>query len=332
MKLLQLTLENFRGAPDGIYSFADPSTGTAHDLVLVTGAAASGKTAILDAIAAVKELVGGYGPLPDSARLRKNGAQGGKIAATWLLSGSETARAGLAGPRQVTEVLLDDGRVPMFDPGLSALFAAYSTGPASGKFELFPANRRLSLTPVPLRVPPGELAAARWRLSKDPAKYAGVQHALIELAVHDAMHATEQLDARGVVARWEQSDSLVPIKRSLAALAPWLRLTGVKQAGSLYQVRFLRSSGIEVDLADLSESEQQALLFSVMFDRVGLNGSIVLIDQPELFIHPGDHVRFLRAIEGLGADNQLIVATASEALLAAAEPQRIVRLASTGQG
>jgi hypothetical protein len=332
MKLLELTLQNFRGAPDGTYSFAEPRAGKPLDLVFITGAPASGKTSLLDAIATIKELVGAYGPAPDPARLRKSGTAGGKIAAKWLLTDRETRRAGLAGPCLLTEASLAGGVLPLFDPGLRELFAAYCPDPADCKFELFPASRRLSLAPVTWRMPPSELAAARWRLSREPAKYAAVRHALVDLALRDAMGATEQLAARGLLARWEQPDSLAPIKRSLAALAPWLRLCGVEPLGSSCQLRFLRSDGIEVSFEDLSDSEQQALLFSVVFDRVGLSHSVVLIDQPELFIHPTDQARWMRAIEGLGTGNQIIAATSSEPLLAVADPQCILRITPKGQG
>src|SRR5689334_1977189 len=126
MKLLTLTLENFRGAPDGAYSFTHPSTGKPHDLTLITGAPASGKTSILEAIAAVKELVGGYGPPPDPARLRRSGSARGKIAATWLLTEQEAREAEAKEPTLVTEVSLADGPAPLFDPGVRSLFAAYA--------------------------------------------------------------------------------------------------------------------------------------------------------------------------------------------------------------
>src|SRR5262245_29617620 len=104
MKLLSLTLENFKGAPDGAYSFTPRAAGKPHDLTLITGGAASGKTSILEAIAAVKELVGGYGPPPDPERLRRHGAARGKVAATWLLTDAEAEKAEVKGPTLITEV------------------------------------------------------------------------------------------------------------------------------------------------------------------------------------------------------------------------------------
>jgi len=326
MKLLKLTLENFRGAPDGALSFAHPATGKPHDLTLITGGAASGKTSILEAIAAVKELVGGYGPPPDPSMLRRSGAASGKIAATWLLTSAEAEMAEVKGPTLITEVSLTDGPVPLFDPGVRSLFAAYAPEPSKGKFEFFPANRRISLLPAPPRRPASSYTDARLRLSQDPGKYAGLRAILLDLAIHDAMQAAERLATRGLVTRWEQPDSFAPIKNSLSALAPWLRLVGVRQEQSTATVRFLRDNGAELELADLSEAEQQAVLFAVTFDRIGLSRSIVLIDQPELFLHPEEHAPWLQTIAGLGADNQIIAATTSPMVLEMVSQQQILRL------
>lgn len=326
MKLLQLTLENFRGAPDGTYAFTHPATGKPHDLILITGGPASGKTSILAAIAALKEIVGGYGPPPTAGRLRRAGAADGSIAATWQFAAEEAARAGVPGPTGATKVVLDDGPVPLFDPGLRALFASYSLEPTQGKFELFPANRRLSLAPVPMRMTSSDLTAGRLRLCTNPGKYAGVRQALVELALSDALLNAESLAESGLVARWQQRDSLAPIKRSLSALAPWLRLASVQPRDGTYCVWFLRVDGAKIEFEDLSEYEQQALLFSVVFDRVGLNHSVVLIDHPELFVHPSHQTDFVRTLASLGADNQVIVATSSAELLATMSPQQILRL------
>ncbi len=326
MRLLKISVQSFRGAPDGAYSFAHAATGAPAALTLVTGEPASGKTSLLHAIAAVKELVGGSVPPPDPARLRRRGATSGAVSATWLLTAEEAASAKLAGATLVTDVALADGPAPLFDPHVRALFSAQPPDPATGKLELFPANRRISLSQASLRAPPADLAAPRLRVSRDPGKYDGVRDALVDLASRDAAQAAARLAERGLVARWEQQDSLEPIRRSLAPLAPWLWLEGVAPRGAAHEVRFRRDDGAAIELADLSESEQQALLFAVVFDRVGLRRAIALVDQPELFIHPGEQVRFLRALEALGADNQIIAATTSRELHAAVEPHQIVHV------
>jgi len=330
MKLLKLQLENFRGVADGAYSFAHPGTGKPHDLVLFTGGPASGKSSLLGAIAAVKELAGGYGPPPDVARLRRSGAATGTIAATWQLSEEEATRSEIRGGSLVTEVALADGPTPLLDAPVRALFAGFSTDVSRGKFELFPASRRLSLAPAaPGR--PSSFTEPRHRLSSDPGKYNGARAALVEMAVSAAMKAVDRLGARGVLTRWEEPDAFATIKRSVEGLAPWLRFVGVQQDERGACVRFQRDSGAEIELADLSETEQQALLFAVVFDRVGLSRSIVLIDTPELFLPPDEHTPFLRTLQGLGVDNQIFAATTSPALLEMASPAQIVRLGAKGR-
>ena len=330
MKLLKLQLENLRGVPDGTYPFLHPARGNPHDLVLITGGSGSGKTSLLGAIATVKELVGGYGPPPDVARLRRSGTTTGSIVATWQLSEQEATRSEIRGDSLVTEVVLADGPTPLFDAPVRSLFAGFSTDVSRGKFELFPASRRISLAPAAPGRPSG-FTEPRHRLSSEPSKYHGARAALVEMAVSAAMRAAERLGARGVITRWEEPDAFAAIKRSVEGLAPWLRFTGVQQDERGARVCFQRDSGAEVELADLSESEQQALLFAVVFDRLGLSRSIVLIDTPELFLPPDEHASFLRTLAGLGADNQIFAATTSPALLEMVSPTQIIRLGTKGK-
>jgi predicted ATPase len=98
------------------------------------------------------------------------------------------------------------------------------------------------------------------------------------------------------------------------------------------EVRFLRRDGAELELADLSEQEQDAVLFAVMFDLLGLARAIILVDRPELFVAPEDQLRFLCALGSLGEDAQILAATTSEPILAAAEPSAVVRLEGRAAG
>src|SRR5689334_9068004 len=100
MKILELHLEGFRGAPDGAYRFGGGDAPS--ELVVVTGDAGSGKTSFLEAIAAVKEAVGPYGGAPSPASCLRGGADRGRVAARWLLAPDERARSGIAEPDCVT--------------------------------------------------------------------------------------------------------------------------------------------------------------------------------------------------------------------------------------
>lgn len=326
MKLLRLVLQSFRGAPDGAYSFTHPSTGAPVDAVFVTGPAASGKTSFLEAIAALKESVGAWGMPPNAARLVRKGAASGRIEGTWLLSTAEMARAQREEPTVVTSMELGAGaKAPEVDPALRALFEAYDHDPEHGKLEYFPANRRLSL--LQGAEPPGVEAEARLRAGSSPTKYAMIKRSLAALGLRDGVKTLDEAARRGLLLRNEQRDSLAAHKRDLAAMLPHLRLVGVEldEAGAP-ELCFERSSGARLLLDDLSESEKQAILFSATFRRIGLSRSIVLVDQPELHLHADTQLGFVRALEGLGLDNQLFLATGSLEITRTAAAHQLVRL------
>ncbi|MEP7126503.1 MAG: AAA family ATPase [Byssovorax sp.] len=325
MKLLRLHLENFRGAPNGAYSFVHPSTGAPVDTVLITGPASSGKTSFLAAIAALKESVGAWGVPPDAARLIRRGATTGIVEGTWLLTASEVERAEAKQATVVTRFELGEGApLPELNVGLRDLFSAYDHDPNHGKFEYFPSTRRLaSHAGEKARDLAGE---ARLRLGTSPTKYASIKRSLVDLALRDGVKTLEESASRGVLFRSDQRDSLLPYRRDLAALLPHLRLLGVELDGDAPELWFERDDGARLLLDDLSDSEQQAVLFVATFRRIGLSHSIVLVDQPELGLHADAQLGFVRAVEGLGVDNQLFFATGSLEITRTAAPHQLVRL------
>src|SRR5262249_16870204 len=139
-----LLATGIRGLADGTYDFADARTGAPRDVVIVTGSAGTGKTSLLEAIAAAKEAAGSYGPLPDPARLRRHDGAAARLEATWILSDAERAESGLDGAPQTIVWELGKGYTRAASPpALRKMFERYTRGPERGKLEYFPANRRL---------------------------------------------------------------------------------------------------------------------------------------------------------------------------------------------
>ena len=325
MKLLRLVVENFRGAPNGAYSFVHPSTGAPLETVLITGPAASGKTSLLEAIATLKESVGAWGAPPDPARLIRRGAAAGVIEGTWLLAPSEVERASAKQATVISRFELGaNANPPEMDVGLRDLLSAYDHAPEHGKFEYFPTNRALApRAGAAVRDLAGE---ARQRLGSSPTKYASLQRALVDLALRDGVKTLDEAASRGLLFRSDQRDSLLPYKRELAGMLPHLRLLGVEMEGDAAALAFERDDGARLGLDDLSDSEKQAVLFVATFRRIGLSRSIVLVDQPELCLHADAQLGFVRAIEGLGVDNQLFFATGSLEITRTAAAHQIIRL------
>jgi hypothetical protein len=174
MKLMRLVLQGIRGVRDGSYPFAE--------VALVTGGPASGKTSLLEAVAAAKEITGSYSAPADPRRLLRPGEARGRIEVTWLLSDAERARAGLVDAEQTVVRELGEGARPPDVPArLRKLFAAYSSDPEHGKFEYFPAHRKLA-APGRRTLVPAE-RDLRLGLSNDPDKYLSLRAFLHGLAL-----------------------------------------------------------------------------------------------------------------------------------------------------
>ncbi|MCC6523979.1 MAG: hypothetical protein IT373_15070 [Polyangiaceae bacterium] len=342
MKILSLRTAGFLGLPDGSYELGtgDEPAG----LVVVTGAGPCGKTSLLEAIVAAKELVGPYGRLPAAAGLVRRGAARATLVARWVLddaeravyaglvdraeeasrrareieadaSGSPVAEAKPEPPPRVveTEVVIDADAGTVERPRrLEPVFSRYDRAPTSGKAEYFPADRRMRPT---LWREPGptsrERDEAAPRLGRDLGKYGFVGRFLRDLAAASAERLQGTLVAAGVVTRGEEADELAPFKQALAPLAKDLRLLRVELSGALgADVVFVRRDRREVELGALSDSEADAVLFAATFVRQGLEGSLVLVDRPELYQDPKHAGAFVRGLAGLG-HNQLVVATST---------------------
>jgi hypothetical protein len=183
MKIVRITTDGFRGLPDRAFELASPGTGEPLPMVFITGPASSGKTRLLDVIAASKEDIAPYGMRPSGDFVRP-GEAAAKIRMTWLLSDDERARGGAEQALITSESIFGPGIPPSMahDPSLQSVLREYDHDPAIGKMEYFHALRSLafgSAGPSALE----RSAARRVRLEKDPRKYACLRQYLIELGL-----------------------------------------------------------------------------------------------------------------------------------------------------
>ncbi|MRG92978.1 AAA family ATPase [Polyangium spumosum] len=305
MKIKRLISNGFRGLPDRTFDFTSPRTGAPADIVVVTGPSGSGKTSLLEAIIAAKEDVGPYGLKRSSNDFVRPGEAAAKVRVDWVLSQEERARVGATGVELSSESIFAPNLFSSIDhdPSLVALLGEYDVDPAVSKVEYFHANRRIPRGGAPsiatLGVPEAERLA---RLTQDDAKYALVSQYIAEanLGLHDkgGTRGAERLaEAFGRLCRTRQ-------------------LAGVEQVGRAIVPRFADARGTVVGLEGLSDTAKQALLFAVTFLRSGIEGSLVLIDTPELHIPEPEVGAFVAALARMGLDNQLVLATGSPGVVA----------------
>ncbi|WP_082934939.1 ATP-dependent nuclease [Mycolicibacterium mucogenicum] len=93
------------------------------------------------------------------------------------------------------------------------------------------------------------------------------------------------------------------------------------------QLRIQLPNGDVHAVPDLSSGERQALIIISRVLRAGAGHSVVIIDEPDAYLHPNLSQRLIQALQrGTGNAGQLIVATHSPAILDRIPTDSIVRL------
>lgn len=325
MKLKRLSSRNFRGLENGEYTFTDRS-GEPFDVVVVTGGPHRGKTALLEAIIAVKESIGPYGFPPSSASSLRRGEHWGHLQASWLLTEEEAKLAKHSGRELVTDWHFGkDAPNDRHDPHVRALFARYSRDPMQCKFEYFPSNRRLARGrgEPPARPLPEPLDAAI-RLTRDADKYARGLGELAELVRAEALRTARRVTTEGIALHEGScASALHPYNTALEAFSSSIRIADAPEDPET--VRLVLESGDELGIDELSAVEEQELLFAMTFTRLGLRRSVVLVDEPELHVHPTMHGRFTRGLLSL-THNQTFLATSSPDVCAVVQREQVIDL------
>lgn len=309
MKILRIVTQGFRGLADAEYAFGPGDAASA--LTLVEGPIGSGKTSLLEAVAAAKELVGAYGAPPAGGRLLRRGTPRGRLEATWQLTQAEMELAQTDRALWSTAFTVRPGApYELADPGLRRLFATHPvTAPQGcGGLELFDASRELSAGARRTADEEAELAA---RAAPGRDRYAGLVPWLVRRVLREGVAALDAIDRDGLVARWDREDVLGDVRRRVRHLLPDLHLEGVELGSSSAVVRFARRDGAQLELTDLSDGERAKVLLALAFRRFSLDHGIALIDDVDRGLPPDRRGELLAALPSLARDVQLVVTTRS---------------------
>lgn len=86
---------------------------------------------------------------------------------------------------------------------------------------------------------------------------------------------------------------------------------------------FENSAGEEFDINDLSSGKKQLFLRTLSIKMLEPKNSIILIDEPELSLHPKWQQRIIEVYKKIGKNNQIIVATHSPHILGSVSNENI---------
>ncbi|URZ07080.1 AAA family ATPase [Clostridium felsineum] len=89
-----------------------------------------------------------------------------------------------------------------------------------------------------------------------------------------------------------------------------VKLIGLSETNETKPV-FKNSSGKKFDITGLSSGEKQLFLRALSLKFLEVNNSIILIDEPEISLHPEWQRKIIDVYKSIGINNQLIIATHS---------------------
>lgn len=133
----------------------------------------------------------------------------------------------------------------------------------------------------------------------------------ISSIIKDAVFKNEDLPARDSIKK-----ICAEINKIFEDLEIDARLTGLAEEGEKLPV-FTNSAGVSFDINGLSSGEKQLFARALSLKMVRANNSIILIDEPEISLHPKWQQKILQVYQSIGKNNQIIVATHSPHILSA---------------
>ena len=95
---------------------------------------------------------------------------------------------------------------------------------------------------------------------------------------------------------------------------------------------FTNSSGDEFDINELSSGEKQLFLRTLAIKMLNPENSIILIDEPELSLHPKWQQKIVDVYRKIGKNNQIIIATHSPHILGSVKKENIMLLDKNDDG
>lgn len=318
MKLSGLSFSNVRGFADKRFDFSSDASARPNDLIVVTGAAASGKTRFLEAILTAFEVVGPYLGIVRPTDWTY-GAQPARIELSLWLNDEERKLAEAAkGPVVAAATLSSNGVAAQAERNVSRLVSRYRHDRETSKREYFADNRQNAWGARIDGLHPIEQSLLR--PTKDPQKYCFVPRFLESLRDDPAKAKSfaDKLELLSPTVRYAPApgeDSTICFRSRKMATSRGAVLDREPPGSSML-----------APVGGLSSAERDAVLIAATATLVGLDHSIVFLDSPELYVSEDRIHGFVQSLLKLGHDNQFIVATESPALLQAVEPSLVVRV------
>jgi predicted ATPase len=307
MRIQSFYLHRVRGLPDIHLDFLDSATGGVRPRTVIAGSNGTGKTTILDTIYALLELAGGVKTKP--AWLHTHGAQA-EVRITDLPFAP--------GPSLVIESQRPK-RSPLVEQLAEKIKRAEADEIDFPNCLYFPSEGR-ALQPKQVGQVIAEPKGYQWlyRFSDSQRWQGSLESFLVAMDYRDLMAQREGKTGDGEFRQF--------VKLINDRFFQGKRIVGVDQQSFRVQVK--AEDGQQFSIEALSSGEKQILLMLGEVQRRLRRGGVLLIDEPEIHLHPRWQRLLVRALTDLCAehDAQLIITTHSEEVAGAVYEHELVLL------
>jgi predicted ATP-binding protein involved in virulence len=146
----------------------------------------------------------------------------------------------------------------------------------------------------------------------------------ISSMIKDAVFKNKELPAQTSIQKVCEE-----INRIFQDLEIDVKLTGLAENGEKLPT-FCNSSGKEFNINGLSSGEKQLFVRALTLKMVEANNSIILVDEPEISLHPKWQQKIVKVYERIGKNNQVIIATHSPHILSSVAKESAFLLSREG--
>lgn len=355
MKVKKLLLKNFKLFHKSELDFCDPETGLAEDLIVLVGQNGSGKSSVLQAIAAM--LGAATGRLSNPAELDWPGFDLSLANIAWarpigIEVNVEFSQDEIRATRDYfnrTDMSLDEDKFP---PGESPVITLrYNPeevrvdAPTRPEFYQFHGRRyariifKYTTEGARLFERVGDVfwyTEHRTTNSLTPVESNGEiitfdNMDLLRRRMSDLFHFHERVQRGGYQLRPGQRDLFDDIERAYQTVFPGHRFEGPVPRTEMEEILaepwfYLFDGKHQYELGEMSGGERA--IFPMIFDFANwrIHNSVILIDELELHLHPPLQQGLLKALRNLGKNNQFIITTHSDAVTSIVPEESIRRL------
>ena len=355
MKVQRLRLRNFKRFHDRVFDFQDRETGLAEDLIVLVGQNGSGKSSVLQAVAAM--LGAATGRLSSPAELDWPGFDLSLANATWkrpmgIELDVEFSQDEIEATRDYfsrTDMSRDEDKFPPGESSVVRLRYNPDEGrveaPTSSQFFQFHGRRYARM--IFKYAPEGarlfeQVGGVFWYTehrttnSLTPVESDGQTITfddmdLLRRRMADWFYFHERVQRGEHTLRAGRRDFFADIESAYQIVFPGHRFDGPMPRTDVEEILaepwfYLFDGRHQYELGEMSGGERA--IFPMIFDFANkdIHNSVILIDELELHLHPPLQQGLLKALRNLGKNNQFIITTHSDAVTSIVPEESIRRL------